>query len=227
MPSPVDITGVRSGRLVAVKPTTTRVSGKIMWECLCDCGVTVLANVQHIGQGRRVSCGCSKKKGNQLHKKTSRHGQCVNGVSSRTYMVWSAMRNRCLNKSHKAYKHYGGRGITVCPEWGTFEGFYKDMGDAPNGLSLDREDNDKGYSKGNCRWATPTVQHNNTRANVFWEFNGVSQTISQWATDLGMPRSTLRCRVAKEGWSIEKALTTPIQTKQEIAKKTNDKRWGK
>ena len=101
------------------------------------------------------------------------------------------MKNRCLNSRHHAFADYGGRGITVCEKWLNFEGFLEDMGVRPAGRSLDRIDNNKGYSKENCKWATQKEQSNNKRNNHRITFMGKTQNITQWAEELGLNRNTL------------------------------------
>jgi hypothetical protein len=110
------------------------------------------------------------------------------------FFVWNGMVQRCINPNNKKWADYGGRGILVCERWRTFENFYADMGDRPDGMSLDRIDNDEGYSPGNVRWATATEQARNQRSNVMISFDGVTQTLRAWADQLGIHYSTLKGR---------------------------------
>ncbi len=126
------------------------------WIFRCDCGKEKIINISSVKMGKTKSCGC-------LHKKIlTTHGM----YGTRTYTSWVAMKERCFNPNNKRYKDYGGRGITVCPRWLKFENFFEDMGDRPQGKTLDRKNNDKGYCKSNCRYATPTEQNNNKRNNL-------------------------------------------------------------
>jgi hypothetical protein len=119
------------------------------------------------------------------------------------------MIQRCTNDQRNQFQNYGGRGITVCAAWKTFENFYRDMGDIPEeGLTLERRDGNAGYCKENCIWASQVEQQNNRRNNVLLTFNGKTQTISQWARELGLSKNTIQTRVAK-GWSMERALSQP------------------
>jgi hypothetical protein len=127
------------------------------------------------------------------------------------YMVWHDMVRRCSNPKHQSYKDYGGRGITVCARWLSFTAFCEDMGPRPQGMELERVKNHLGYSLDNCRWATRREQNNNTRSNIVWTFNNKTQTMSQWAQELNMKVGSLRTRVFVLGWSIERALTTPMR----------------
>jgi hypothetical protein len=122
------------------------------------------------------------------------------------YKTWKGMRDRCTRETHKDYPHYGGRGISVCQRWQSFEAFYEDMGDRPSPHhSIDRIDNSKGYEPGNCRWATTNEQARNTSRTIHVEFGGKSQCITDWARELGLPQESLRRRI-KKGWPLEKAL---------------------
>jgi len=138
----------------------------------------------------------------------TRHGASHYGENNGAYRVWKGMRQRCNNPHTIGWKDYGGRGITVCPEWDSFEQFLADMGPRPSKeYSLDRLDNEQGYSKANCRWATTTEQGANRRGNRFLEYDGRRLTLAQWAQETGIPYATLRDRIAN-GWSPERILTT-------------------
>jgi len=133
----------------------------------------------------------------------------VHGMGkTKTYQSWAGMKKRCLNKNCKDYLHYGGRGITVCDRWkNSFLNFLSDMGLCPEGLTLDRKDNNGNYEPSNCIWATRKSQANNTRRNAFIEFNGETKTISGWADFLGLDHRVLHFRL--KHWTLEDALTKP------------------
>ena len=226
MPAKLDISGQRYGRLVAISPTGERRGGKIVWTCICDCGSTSLAVINHLRNGQRVSCGCAKTAGNQIKKKSAKHGHYVGNVPTATYRIWSGMKSRCLNKNVPEYKNYGGRGIKVCERWMDFSNFLEDMGARPDGLSIDRVNNDGHYEPDNCRWATEIEQHNNRSDNTLLTYNGETLTISEWSRKLGINKHTLADRIRKSEWATEKVITSKIMTKSEIAKQTNKKRWG-
>jgi hypothetical protein len=116
------------------------------------------------------------------------------------------MIERCYNPHHIAYANYGGRGIGVCRKWRySFENFIEDMGERPPGMTLDRIDNDHDYGPGNCRWATRAQQALNTRQNRFLSLNGKTQTVREWANELGMRYQTLHIRLWR-GWPLDRAL---------------------
>lgn len=126
---------------------------------------------------------------------------------SRIYRIWSNMKTRCANPKTIEYHRYGGRGITVCPEWQSFEGFYRDMAEGYNdSLTLDRIDNDAGYSKANCRWATLREQCVNRSTSRHITIGGLTRTLAQWIRTSEVKPSTVRQRFYVYGWSIEKSL---------------------
>jgi hypothetical protein len=165
------------------------------WLCLCDCGTQKNIPATDMVQGKINSCGCEHAE--RIGRASITHGKS----KSRTYKLWMAMRNRC----DRINQDYSCRGIVYDERWKSFENFLEDMGEAPEGLSLDRIDCNGNYHKANCRWATRVEQANNTRANVFIEWDGKRQTRSQWEKELGMQPTTLRSRI-KAGWSMERAM---------------------
>jgi hypothetical protein len=131
------------------------------------------------------------------------------------YNSWKGMMARCYNEGHMHFSSYGGRGIVVCDRWHDFDCFAADMGERPEGHSLDRINNDMGYSPENCRWATAKEQANNRRNNTVIEANGVEKTLSQWAEDLGTSASTISARI-NMGWSAEDAVSVPVIRNKEL-----------
>jgi hypothetical protein len=125
------------------------------------------------------------------------------------YGIWESMLRRCLNPKHKAFKDYGGRGITVCDRWRDFSAFYADIGPRPSPRhSLERKDGNGNYEPTNCRWATKREQQRNTRRNVRLTFRGETRCLAEWADIMGLKRELVRGRI-RLGWDAERALTTP------------------
>lgn len=135
------------------------------------------------------------------------------------YILWMSMRARCNNKNTPYYKNYGGRGITVCKRWDDFKKFYEDMGDRPEGMTLDRTDNDKGYYPENCRWATWSEQHRNNRKNVLILYKGKKCTLAEISQLTGLNQKMLSKRV-KRGWS-DKEITNLKPQKNGSVRKQN------
>ena len=200
----VDITGKTFGRLTVICFSHKDTRRQLYWKCLCSCGNEKIICGNRLKNGNTKSCGCllsewAKKLGSELHQ--SKHGM----YGSRTYNIWHLMIKRCNNRNSTGYKYYGGRGIVVCENWKVFENFYKDMGECPNGLTLDRIDSNSGYSKENCRWATRKEQQNNMRNNKFLTRGGITKTVSQWAEKLNINRGTLQKRIDM-GWTDDRCL---------------------
>lgn len=155
----IDITGKRFGKLVVLDLHPNRDGqGKPTWLCQCDCGNKTLSAGSNLRVGLSTSCGCSRA------ESLTTHG-ASNGAS-KLYQVWQGMKQRCSNPDHVGYRHYGGRGVIVCEEWGGSYEAFRDWANANGyaaGLTLDRENNDGDYEPSNCRWATWTVQNNNKR----------------------------------------------------------------
>lgn len=179
--------------------------------CKCDCGAIKEVRKDHLYSGKTLSCGClhkelSSARTDTLHKANIKH----NNSRSLTYGIWSNIKQRCGNPSNKFYSHYGARGIQVCDRWlESYENFLADMGEQPKKMTLERIDNEKGYSPDNCKWATRKEQSNNTRANRRLEHDGKNLTVTQWAIEKGVHRNTLNERL-RSGWSVKQALDTPF-----------------
>lgn len=214
MPKFIDVSGQRFGRLTAVVRTGTYKFGGAMWFCRCDCGGCIEAATTNLRSGNTQSCGCKgREQVSTLAERTlKKHGHARAGSRSAEYKTWKAIRSRCHDPKTPHFAMYGARGIRVCEEWReSFKQFLADMGHRPPGrFSLDRIDNSKGYEPGNCRWATYRTQQNNRSNNRIIEFDGRSMTLAEWGRVTGVARATLERRIDRYGWSIERALTTPV-----------------
>jgi len=205
MPKIINLIGQTFGRLTVIKRGNNNKYNRSTWLCQCNCGIIKIINSNSLIIGRTKSCGCLHKEGNRL-----KHGHDIKGKVSTTYSAWVGMKGRCLNVNNRAYKDYGGRGITVCKRWLKFENFLKDMGESPGkGYSLDRIENNKGYYPKNCRWATHKEQCRNRRNNHTINYSGRTRCLMDWAKELNIAYDLLRARIYKYMWPIEKAFTIP------------------
>lgn len=169
-------------------------------DALCDCGVVKSVRLPNVIKGCTRSCGCFRA------ENPPRLGHGLSKLPE--YDVWAAMKKRCNNPSHEHYHSYGGRGIGYSERWETFEPFFEDMGPRPGkGYSLDRINNDLGYSKENCRWAT-NVEQGANRRNVR-KIDG--EAAYKLAEDRGVSRAAFHKRL-KYGWSVERAINTPVNS---------------
>lgn len=160
-----DISGKRFGRILVLSRSGL-VSGAATWHCQCACGNHFVAQGGNLRKGDTRSCGCLRNEATKNRSLKHGHVRTVDGrrIASRTYHCWTNMKSRCENQNVPAWGRYGGRGITVCKRWRkSFVAFLMDMGESPNGLTLERKDNSKGYSPSNCVWATYSQQNKNRR----------------------------------------------------------------
>lgn len=177
--------GSKIGRLLILG--VERSGGKIRCLCQCDCGTKKYVVRYHLLANKTVSCGCYQR--DMIRARKTTH----NKSGTRIYNVWLNMRLRCSDPEHKNFSDYGGRGIKVCDRWqNSFANFYADMGDRPEGYSLDRIDNNGNYCPENCRWADQKTQNRNKRNNALVSFKGERKTLREWAEVLGIRYKSLK-----------------------------------
>ncbi len=197
-----DYSGHRFGRLVVKSPILGK--KRLYWSCVCDCGTESSVASSNLVSGNTSSCGCLHR---EVRSQPVTHGKS----KTRAYRTWFGMRERCKNKKRADWLRYGGRGITVCQSWDkSFESFWADMGDAPEGHSIERIDNGSGYSPENCRWANKRDQANNRRSSRFHIFRGEKKTLAQICHETKMNYFSVRKRL-DSGWTIEDAISRPFQ----------------
>lgn len=179
-------------------------------ECLCDCGTTVSRFTTELRADRAKSCGrCPRSMSVELKTAISLRNRTHGQTDSPEYRAWSSMKKRCLNPRHGVYARYGARGITVCERWiGDFPAFLSDMGPRPSAdHSLERVDNNLGYSPSNCEWRSRHAQNRNRRNTVFVRIDGRDLPLAEAAEMASLPYGTVWRRVTRFGWPIERALS--------------------
>ena len=191
-----DLTGQKFNRLHVLERSSEKRGNHIVWKCLCDCGNLHYVIGFHLKSGTIGSFGCLQKDSVTTH-----------GMKGKPeYRAWDGIINRCTNPNDPRYKDYGARGIAVNEKWKDFKEFFKDVGLRPSPKhSIERVDNNKGYTPGNVIWGTVNQQANNRRNNILIEYNGVMLTIAETARKYNVDYQLLRSRL-KRGWSIVDAI---------------------
>lgn len=186
-------------------------AGNAKWNCVCSCGRKAVIQGRTLRNGTSTSCGKHKKPTNLIHGKSK----------TRLWVVWCGMKQRCYNPNSTHYKSYGARGIKICDEWLDFQNFhdwaYANGYDenAPKGkCTIDRIDNNKGYSPDNCRWISIKEQANNKQQSVWVKINGETKTLMEWCKVYNIKYHTVVGRI-DNGWTAQRAITTPILTKKQ------------
>ena len=202
-----DITHQKFGWLTVLSFVESRKHSQTYWLCKCQCGNEKTIGAMHLKSGRIKSCGC--------YRKTYRRSYTTHGMSRTSiYHIWKNMIRRCHNDKDQNYPSYGERGIIVCQPWHTFQNFFNDVGHPPfEGATLDRRDNNQGYSPDNVRWATIEQQGNNKRSNKLFTYRDETLTMIQWARKIHMNKQTFASRI-RSGWGIQKIITTPVRKKR-------------
>lgn len=202
----IDMHGKRYGRLLVLDRAEDAISARsrhTRWNCICDCGKLVTVRSSGIMTGDTRSCGCLRR--DLLNEKSSKKSKMPE------YGIYRSIISRCLNPNVKRYNNYGGRGINICQRWlDGFENFIADMGERPSVYhSIERIDNNGGYSPENCKWATMDEQAKNRSNNYFIEFGGERMILQDWSKRIGINHSNLKKRI--ERWGVEEALTRPVK----------------
>lgn len=196
----LDLTGQRFGRLVVqCKCPEKGKRGEILWYCLCDCGGESVSRANGLKSGNSSSCGCLRVEATKTHGMTK----------TRTFKSWESMKQRCNNPKAPSYSSYGGRGIRVCDRWlENFSFFFEDMGERPEGKTLDRVDVNGDYTPENCRWASASEQQRNKTTSMMLEWQGQRKSPADWAEIVGISSKIICGRIAA-GWPVVDALTKP------------------
>ena len=199
---PTDV-GSRYGRLTVIEKSPPGAGRHSRWLCLCDCGAQKVVYANDLRKGHTQSCGCLSR---DVRRATfTKHGHAARSVmgrngQSKTYKIWVEMIKRCHNPSTESFQYYGGRGISVCDSWReSFENFLADMGDAPSGHSIERDENNGNYEPNNCRWATRIEQMNNIRSNVLLVTIEGVMTIAEFSRRYGLKYEFVQKQIKRHG----------------------------
>jgi hypothetical protein len=202
-----DMTLQKYGKLAPLKIAKRDLRGNLYWTCQCDCGRLATVRADRLKMGTTKSCGCIHDKGNNTKHNLSK---------TRLYKTWVNIKQRCFNVKNTSYQNYGTRGIVMCNEWfNDFKKFYDwcMSNGYSDSLTIDRIDNNGNYEPLNCQFITLKQQQLNKSDNHILEYDGISQTITQWAETLNISKYTLSSRINALGWDVVSALEKPARSK--------------
>lgn len=205
MPKKTTPIRTRFGRWLVLSQAPSRNGHHTYFMCRCDCGTIRVHARSTLETGRTHSCGCLARELSSDRKRT--HGMSTHKL----FPVWNSMMSRCYKNQDPAFERYGGRGISVCRRWHDVRNFIADNEHfvAP-GLSMDRKNNNRGYTRQNVRWVDAKTQSRNRRNVVMATYKGRTKPLVSWATELGLNPKTILTRVTILGWPVREALETPI-----------------
>jgi hypothetical protein len=210
MAKALDLRGQVFDRLTALHREENDSRGRARWLCRCSCGGSTTAIAADLRNGNTRSCGClqAERRAERVKANTT-HG----GARTRIYGIWCGIKARCYNPKSAVWRYYGGKGISLCDEWHSFDAF-RDWSFA-NGyrddLTIDRIHNDGHYEPGNCRWVTQATQKGNQTSNRMVEYMGENIHLKEACRRAGLPYKTVHRRIVKLGWEDAKALSTPVR----------------
>ncbi len=209
MSARIDLTGQKFGRLTAIsaaswgRPTT--------WLCVCDCGTEITVRQGNIRNGHTQSCGCLLLE----NKSNLSHGHTSGGKNSRTFGCYSNAKSRCFNPKIDRFADYGGRGISMCDRWrDSFSAFLQDMGECPDGQTLERDNVNGHYEPNNCRWASNEEQSRNKRNNILVDIDGKTMVLKDFAKAKGINYHSLHGLMKYHGESAQVVADRMIQRKR-------------
>lgn len=209
-----NLTGKKFARLTVLSFHHKDKKYNTYWLCQCECGNIRVVRATHLKNGEIKSCGCYIK---ELVTKRNKENTRYDGLSNhRLYSIWKLMIGRCYNPKINGYNNYGGRGIIICQNWlENYLNFYNwaISNGYKNGLSIERIDVNGNYEPNNCKWITLKQQYYNKRNNFIITYKNKTHCLAEWAEILGINKNTLRSRLTKYGWSVEKAFETLVKNK--------------
>lgn len=227
MAKAMDLTGRQFHYLTVLRRVDSRIKGEPRWLVRCVCGKEYEVDAGDIIRRRYPTKSCGCQRGNLIRESRKTHGMSRHPA----FGVWYSMKQRCEDPNHRAYRNYGGRGISVCPEWSaSFESFWRDMGPTyHSGLDLDRINNNKGYSPQNCRWAERKTNARNRRVCRIIDTPFGQMTVSELCEKTGIGETTMLYRL-DHGWPTESLCAKPdarnLSTTSGIVVRGTDSQYG-